>query len=369
MLASGPTVERPATLPESHFSTRVFGIAAAALVLYLLARILRPFFGPILWALLLAFLLFPVNRWLRGKLRGRRGAASLLLTFAVTLGIVIPSTLLMLVFVRQATELLGRVSELAGRYQIERPQDLLKIPALGRIIEWIDEKTPLSAAELQQWFVNAARKVLEFAISGGRQFLVGALGAVIGLLLMLFILYFFFRDGDEMAARLVRLVPLEGSRKTRLIAQLSGVMRAVVFGSLATALIQGALLGVAFEIAGLPSPVVFGFLTALAALLPVAGTALVWAPAAVVLYAQGRPGWALFMLLWGALLVGSVDNFLRPRLISGRAQISTLPVFFGVMGGLAAFGAIGLFVGPLIIALALALVGFAEESSEPPAKS
>ncbi len=348
-------------MPESRFWTRVFGIAAAALLLYLLARILRPFFGPILWALLLAALLFPLNRWLRARLRGRRGAAALLLTSAVTLGIVIPATLLMLVFVRQATELLARVSQLAGRYQIERPQDLLKIPALGRIVEWIDKKTPVSAADLQQWLVNAARSALEFAISGGRQVLLGALGAVVGLLLMLFILYFFFRDGDEMARRLLHLLPLEESRKTRLVAQLSAVMRAVVFGALATALIQGALVGLAFEIAGLPSPVVFGFLTSLAALLPVAGTALVWAPATIALYAQGRPGWALFMLLWGAVLVGSADNFLRPRLISGRAEISTLPVFFGVMGGLAAFGPIGIFAGPLIIALALALVRFAEE--------
>jgi predicted PurR-regulated permease PerM len=352
-------------MPESRFSTRVFGIAVAALLLYLLARILLPLLGPILWALLLTFLLFPVNRWLRGKLRGRRGAASLLLTFAVTLGIVIPVTLLMLVFFRQATELLSRVSRLAGRYQIEGPQDLLRIPALGQLVEWIDEKTPLKAGEIQEWLVNAARSVLEFAISGGPQVLMGALGAVIGLLLMLFILYFLFRDGDEMAGRMVRLIPLEESRKKRLIAQLSDVMRAVVFGALATALIQGALLGLAFEIAGLPSPVVFGFLAALAALLPVAGTALVWAPATIALYAQGRPGWALFMLLWGALLVGSVDNFLRPRLISGRAEISTLPVFFGVMGGLAAFGPIGMFVGPLVIALALALLGFAEESSAP----
>ena len=108
---------------------------------------------------------------------------------------------------------------------------------------------------------------------------------------------------------------------------------------------------------------VFGFLTSLVALLPVAGTALVWVPATIVLYAEGRPGWALFLLLWGALLVGSVDNVLKPRLISGRAQISTLPVFFGVIGGLAAFGPIGLFAGPLVIALALALLDFAEESA------
>ncbi len=350
-------------MSESRFSTRVFGVAAAALLLYLLARILRPFFGPILWALLLAFLLFPLNRWLRGMLRGRRGPAALLLTFAVTLGIVIPATLLMLVFVRQAAELLARVSELAGRYQIEKPQDLLRIPTLGRLVQWIDAKTPFSAAELQQWLVNAARSVLELAVSGGRSVLLGAVGAVVGLLLMLFILYFFFRDGDEMALRMLRLVPLEDSRKGRLVAHLSAVMKAVVFGALATALVQGGLVGIAFWIAGLPSPVVFGFLTSLAALLPVAGTALVWAPATIALYAQGRPGWALFMLLWGAVLVGSADNFLRPRLISGRAQISTLPVFFGVMGGLAAFGPIGLFVGPLVIALALALIGFVEEGS------
>jgi predicted PurR-regulated permease PerM len=349
-------------MAESRFWTRVFAVAGAALLLYLLARILRPFLGPILWATLLAFLLFPVNRWLRGRLRDRRGLVSLLLTLAVALGIVIPATLLMFVFVRQATELLGRVSAMASRYQIERPQDLMKIPALGRIVQWVDEKTPLSAAELQQWLINAARSVLEFVLSGGRQVLLGAFGVVLGLLLMLFIIYFLFRDGDEMARRVVALVPLEASRKTGLVARLSGVMRAVVFGALATALIQGALVGVAFEIAGLPSPVVFGFLTALAALIPVAGTALVWAPAVVVLYVQGHPGRALFMLLWGAILVGSIDNFLRPRLISGRAEISTLPVFFGVMGGMAAFGPIGLFVGPLVIALALALLGFVEES-------
>src|SRR6266498_1039454 len=132
-------------MSESRFSTRVFGVAAAALLIYLLPRILNPFFGPILWALLLAFLLFPVNRWLRAKMRGRRGAAALLLTVAVTLGIVIPASLLMLVFVRQAGELLTRVSDLAARYQIQSPRDLLKIPALGRIVQWIGERTPVAA--------------------------------------------------------------------------------------------------------------------------------------------------------------------------------------------------------------------------------
>jgi predicted PurR-regulated permease PerM len=348
-------------MPGSRFWTRVFAVAGAALLAYLLARILRPFLGPILWATLLAFLLFPVNRWLQNRLRGRRGLASLLLTLAVTLGIVIPATLLMLAFVKQASELLSRLSGLATEYQIEKPEDLFHIPALGRIVQWIDQKTPLSAAEIQQWLLSVPRSALELVVTGGRTVVLGALGAIVGLLLMLFILYFFFRDGEEMFRRAIAVIPLAEPRKSAVVTRLAAVMRAVVFGALATALIQGALVGVAFEIVRLPSPIVFGFLTALAALLPVAGTALVWVPAAVVLYVQGHPGRALFMLVWGAILVGSIDNFLRPRLISGRAEISTLPVFFGVMGGMAAFGPIGLFLGPLVITLGLALLGFVED--------
>src|SRR5262249_18998964 len=181
------------------------------LLLYLLAKILSPFLGPILWAALLAFLLFPVNRALRRRIPNRRGLVSILLTLAVTLGIVIPASLLMLVFFRQATELLSRVPRLAARYQIEKPQDLLKIPALGRIVEWVDRKTPISAAELQQYVINGARRGLELVLPAGRQVVLGAIGVAVGLFLMLFILYFLFRHGDRTARRLIALLPLLAS--------------------------------------------------------------------------------------------------------------------------------------------------------------
>ncbi len=352
-------------MPESRFTTRVFAVAAAALLLYLLALILRPFLLPILWAILLAFLLFPINRILRRRLGGKPGAAALALTIVVALGIMIPVSLLALVFVRQAGDLLARVSSLATRYQIERPQDVVRIPALGRLAQWINERTPISFDDIQKWLVSEARSLLELILTGGRQLFLGAVGLAVSLVLTLFIVYFLFRDGDVMARRVLELIPGDAGRKKSLASHLSDVMRAVVFGALVTALVQGTLVGAAFAISGLPSPVVFGFLTALAALLPVAGTALVWVPAAIALYAQGRAGWALFMVLWGAVVVGSADNILKPRLISGRARISTLPVFFGVIGGLAAFGPIGLFLGPLVIALALALLGFVEETPAP----
>jgi predicted PurR-regulated permease PerM len=140
------------------------------------------------------------------------------------------------------------------------------------------------------------------------------------------------------------------------------VTRAVVLGTLLTALLQGTLVGIGFAIVDLPSPVVFGVVAAIVALLPIGGTALVWVPATIVLAVQGRYGSALFMLLWGALLVGLVDNFLKPLLISGRAEVPTLAAFLGVLGGLAAFGPIGMFLGPVILALAIALVRWAEEN-------
>jgi predicted PurR-regulated permease PerM len=125
-----------------------------------------------------------------------------------------------------------------------------------------------------------------------------------------------------------------------------------------TALLQGTLVAIAFALVGLPSPIVFGVITALAALLPFAGSGLVWIPAAIVLAAQQRWGAALFIVLWGALLVSLVDNFIRPMLVSGRAEVGTLTVFIGVLGGMSAFGAIGLVLGPVVLALILALLRF-----------
>jgi predicted PurR-regulated permease PerM len=360
MLAS----RREERLAGEGFYSKVFGLALTALLAYLLFRIFQPFIGPILWAVLLAMLLFPANRALRRRLKGRKAAAALALTVGVTLVIVLPGALLAVAFAGQATDLARRISATAERYRIVKPSDVLRLPVLEQVIRWLDQKIPVTAEQIQDWVIQGVQGLLQFALEKSRFLFLGALGAVVGLTLMVFILYFFFRDGEEMATRAVRLVPLDERRKRRLVTHLSEVVRAVVYGSLLTALVQGSLVGVAFAISGLPSPIVFGVIATIASLIPVVGTGLVVAPAAVVLAAQGRWGWAIFMVAWGVLLVGMADNFLRPLFISGRAEISTLPIFFGVIGGLAAFGPIGLFLGPVLIALALALIRFAEEGKD-----
>jgi predicted PurR-regulated permease PerM len=130
-----------------------------------------------------------------------------------------------------------------------------------------------------------------------------------------------------------------------------------------TALVQGALVGIGFAIASLSSPLVFGVLAALLSMLPVGGAAIVWVPAIGWLIYQGHWGWAIFMLAWGLMLTG-VESVLRPFLISGRARISALAIFVGVLGGVPAFGAIGIVVGPVVLSLVLALIEFAEEPAD-----
>jgi len=346
---------------ETGIPPRVFGWVVAAAVAYALFLILRPFAGPILWALLLSFLLFPVNRLLRARLRGRAGLAASILTVAVILGIVLPAAVLASAFVNQGSDLLAKLSAIASQYRVARPSDLMRIPVVEGALHFVQDRIPVTAEQIQEWLVGSLRAIVQFLLMRSRAVFLGALGMVVGLCLMLFLLYFFFRDGDQFAARIVRLIPVEEQRKKRLMDYLASVTRAVVLGSVLTALAQGAMIGLGFWIAGLSSPVVFGVLAAVCALLPVGGTAFVWIPGALVLGAEGRWGWGVGLAVWGALVVGSADNVLKPLLISGRAQITTLPVFFGVIGGLSAFGVIGMFLGPVVIALALALLRFAEE--------
>ncbi|HLE44238.1 MAG TPA: AI-2E family transporter, partial [Methylomirabilota bacterium] len=352
----------------SPFYARVFGLAAAGVLAFALYRILEPFVGPILWDLLLAFLLVPANRRLRQALGGRRGAAAILLTLAVTLLVLVPVSVLAVVFARQAADLIGRLQDAAIRYQIAQASDLLRIPLLDRAIAWVGQVAGVTHERVEGWIVGGSKTFLQMLISLGGTFFAGALNAFVGLLLTLVLLFFFVRDGDTMVRPLLVLIPLDGSRKAHLVEHLSAVTRAVVLGTLVTALAQGALVGVALAIVGFPSAVVFGVLGAVSSLVPLVGTALVWVPAAGVLALGGRWGAALFMALWGVLVVSSADNFIRPRLISGRAQISTLAVLLGLLGGVGAFGAIGLFLGPLVVALVVALLRFAEEAHTGPAE-
>jgi predicted PurR-regulated permease PerM len=343
-----------------NFYSRVFALAVAAVLGYALILIFAPFAIPMTWAAFLAFLLFPLNLRLRRRLKGKTLAAGLL-TVLAPLVILLPLSALSVQFVAQISVLLKQVQKSATEMDIKSFSDLQQFPWIARANTWLQEHADISAEQLQSWLVSGTREVMQRAASWGGSFFLGALGSLFAFAIMLFLLFFFLRDGELMVARGRRLIPLQEDRKERLFTQLSAVTRAIVFGTTVTALLQGLLLGIGFAIAGLPSPVVFGVLAALLSLLPVGGSAFVWIPAVIWLFFDKHWGSGTFILIWGCLL-GGLDNVLRPILISGRARISALAVFVGVLGGIPAFGAIGVIAGPIILSLVLALIEFAEES-------
>jgi predicted PurR-regulated permease PerM len=347
-------------LSKSSFYQRVFALVVAAVLGYALVLIFTPFFGAMTWAAFLAFLLFPLNvRW-RGRLRGP-GIAAGLLTVLAPVTILLPLSGLSVEFVSQISGLLQKLQQATKQWDIKSFSDLQQFPVIARGNQWLQSHAGVSAEQLQGWLVSGTQQVLQRAAGFSGSFFLGALDSLFSFAIMLFLLYFFLRDGDVMITRARSLIPLDEARKERLFRQLGNVTRAIVFGTSMTALAQGVLIGVGFAIADLPSPVVFGVLAALLSMLPVGGAAFVWGPAALWLFFDGRWGYGIFMLAWG-LMLGGLDNVLRPMLISGRAKISALAVFVGVLGGIPAFGAIGVIAGPVVLCLVLALVEFAEET-------
>jgi predicted PurR-regulated permease PerM len=251
---------------------------------------------------------------------------------------------------------------MAERHHVTQLSDLLYIPVAQRALEWLGSYMPITVEQIKDWMLQSGRSLLVTLMGVSGAALASVVGAALSLALMIFLLFFFLRDGENLVQRAMRLVPMGEKRKAALLDHLSSVTRALVVGMLLTAAAQGALLGIGFAIVGLPSPVVFGVLAALASLVPFVGTALVWVPALGVLLFQGRPWAAAFMAVWSLGLVTSIDNVIKPLVVSGRAGLPTLAVFMGLMGGLAAFGAIGVFLGPVLVALIIALLRFAEEA-------
>ncbi|MFZ5440715.1 MAG: AI-2E family transporter [Myxococcota bacterium] len=348
-------------LAPSRYYARVFGLVTAAVLGFLLFRLLSPFASPLMWSFLLAFMLQPLNNKLLGRWPTKPGLASGLLTAATLLVVAGPLTLFVFAFIRQATELLTRFQAEAHDRKLPALQLVLEFGPVQALLARVGEFTSLSKQQILDSAADAAQGILQNLASLGGTVVLGAFNVVTQFALTLFLLFFFLRDGKAMLQRGIRLIPLARGRKQDLAETLGGVTRAVVLGTLVTSLVQGTLVGVGFAIAGLPSPLVFGAVGALASLIPIVGTSLVWVPAAVTLVAQGNVGWAIFLTLWSVILVAGSDNVIRPMIISGSSGASTLLVFVGLLGGIGTFGFAGIFMGPLVLTLVSTLLRYADQ--------
>ncbi len=318
------------------------GLAGLA---YLAFLIVRPFVAPLAWAAVMAIVFYPVHARLERRWGASRAAA--LSTIVVTVIVVIPLLLVMTAFVREAAGALGDLQRgLAnGRFAaVERwwTAVLERVPG--------DRKVDAAAVATE-----AARRLAVFLASEAGAAARNTASFVFDLVLALFATFFLLRDSTRIVDLIRRVLPMDTAERERLIARTRDLVSTTVNSSGVVAAVQGLLGGLVFAGVGIEAPVLWGVVMAFFCLLPF-GAWVVWLPAAVLLAASGAVGRALIVAGLGFGIVSAVDNVLRPMLLSGHTAMNGLLVFVSLLGGMAAFGAIGLVLGPLVMATALAIL-------------
>ncbi len=309
--------------------------------------VLRPFLVAMLFSAVICASTWPVFLWLRDRLRGRRGATALILSLLIFALIVAPVTLLTLSLADSIPPVVDWVKSMLERGPIELPSWLVQLPVIGEQINAYWQQLAEGREELRSL-------VLGF-LPTARAFLFGA-AAVIGegslqLLLAVFIAFFFYRDGEDIMARLrAGSERLAGGIGDDLVTAVRNTVTGVAYGLIGTAIAQGVVATIGFLIAGVPAAFLLGAATFVLSLIPL-GPVLIWGGAAVWLYQQDEIGWTIFMVLYGLLVISSVDNFIKPLLISRTSSMSLFMVVLGVFGGVLAFGFMGIFIGPIFLVL------------------
>jgi predicted PurR-regulated permease PerM len=345
-----------------------FFFAVFVFLLYQLALFLAPFFAPLLWAAILALTFYPLTFWLTAALRGRRALASALLVIAVIAVVVFPSIYLGSLIVNQTAAAYDRVQQMARDGELSRIVDDIRSSRPGLFLQGLTaplrDKVQVDPASLVVGATNMfSQKVAGQAGALARNLVL----TVVDFVLMLVALFFFFRDGERMSARVRELLPMEAAHKQVIFSRLYDTLTAVVQGMVLTALAQGVLAGIGYWlIADLSFSLFLAFLTGLASFVPLAGPALIWGGVAIYLATIGETGRAIGMAIWGGALVSTVDNVIKTLVIGGRARLPTFLLLFALLGGLQVYGFLGVFMAPVILATLLAFTGIYRELYAPP---
>ncbi|TKB73163.1 MAG: AI-2E family transporter [Nitrospira sp.] len=338
-------------MTKPQLFTVVF-FALLLLLLYQIALMFRPFLFPVLWAALLAHLTYPLHVRFTSLVRGREVVSASCLTLLVLTLVVVPISMLGVLLAREASTAEETIREWISSGALHTlPEQLHRWPVIEGLLQRAGGSVLMTPESLEQGLLSAATFLSRFFLDQVGDLLKNAFLLVTDFFLMLFALFFLFKDGKRWLASLQDVIPLDPSHKQRIVDRMDQTIRAVVKGIGVTAIVQGILAGLAYVALGVPFPVVLTALTVMLAPLPFGGTALVWGPV-VIYFLIADPLWkALAMLAWGVGVVSMVDQFLRPWLIGQAVQIPVLFLVFSVLGGLALYGLIGLFVGPVLVSL------------------
>ena len=318
-------------------------IAASVLVGWLCWLLVVPFVPAVTWAVVLAVIAHPLHERLLARMPSWPNAAASLALVVVTIVIALPTAYVVREIGHEAIASADSLQRLTDGERWRRAFD--EFPSLAPLRDWIDSRVDFKS----QFGDATGGQSMKAAIQSGSEI-------AIAVLVTFFLLFFFLRDKWRILATLQSLVPLADAETAQVTHKVRDMIGAVVYGTLVVALVQGSLGGLMFWWLGLPAPLLWGAVMALVAVLPIFGAALVWMPAAALLLLDGHWEKALILTLWGSLVIGLIDNFLYPLLMKDRLSMHTVPVFIAAMGGLFAFGATGVVLGPLVLAVALALL-------------
>lgn len=320
-----------------------------AIALYLCWLMVRPFAGVLAWATVLVIVFYPMHQRLVSK-TGRPALSALLSCVLVILTILVPVVLVTIAVLREFS---GAAQSLQSNLALFLDPNS---PLTGRPLRWLSQFVDIEQLRSQEQLLEWLRGKSGAIAGQTLGFLGGAIGILVQMFFVVFTMYYLFRDADRIFAAIRDALPLEKKQAEAILARTRDVVGASVYGVFSIAIVQGALGGLAFSVLGLPSAIVWGVAMIFLSMIPMLGAFIVWVPAAIYLFATGHYVKGIVLVLWGTLVIGMIDNFLRPKLVGDRTKLHELLIFFAVLGGLQVFGVLGIVLGPVVVAITLALV-------------
>lgn len=336
------------TQTQRAFRWTVF-LAATAVVVYLCLLVLWPFLNVLGWSTVLAIAFYPVHRWLVRK-SGHPSLSALACSVLVVGAILIP-----LVFVTGLA-----INQFLGlrEYFQETFKDgynLAAVEPAARAYGWITWRLGINTSQIGAWLTEHANALGSMIAQYSLSIAASVTGVVVSFIFTMFAMFLLLRDGERVVARIPDVLPFERERSEAMLLRIRDVIYASVYGVVVIALIQGVLCGTMFWVLGVPAAALWGAVTVVTSVLPVVGAGAIWVPGVLYLLIVGHWPQAIVLAVFGGVVISSVDNFLRPKLVGGRVGLSEIIMFFALLGGIQAFGLLGIVLGPVLFAVATSL--------------
>ena len=334
----------------SHFF--LFVLIAAALGACFM--IIKPYISPIILGSLAALAVSPLHHRILGLLKEKKNLAAAFSTILFAISVIFPVLLIGGILIKQGISSFTAISAWIEAGNLD-PYMAKAMELTGKYLPALKERINSESFDIGKISLNFSQQAGTFLINSGKAMAGNISALVIQLFFMLFTFFFFIRDENTITTRILHLIPLSNSQETEILEKIKAVTKSAVLGTFLTALVQGALGGVAFAVAGLPA-FFWGIMMAFCSLIPMVGVALIWVPACFFLFVSGKTVAAIFMAAWCATVVSLSDNLVRPFFMQGGAGMGTFLIFFAIIGGLKLFGITGLVYGPLLFGIAAVLL-------------